>query len=78
MRRSTNWAERVQRVSLQAVSLSLLTMGLTNLDFTEFEFWIVLAMAAALPAAGGVPVGARARPTVPDAPVIPPAHPRPA
>lgn len=74
----TGWAERVQRVSLQAVSLSLLTMGLTNLDFTEFEFWIVLAMAAALPAAGGVPVGARARPTVPDAPVIPPAHPRPA
>ena len=72
------WASRVQLASLQAVSLSLLTMGLTNLDFTEFEFWLVLAMAAALPATRRVPAAAALRSPGPDGPGLRPAHPRPA
>ncbi len=73
-----DWDTMVQLASLQAVSLSLLTMGLTNLDFTEFEFWIVLAMAAARPAARQAPAAARARSAAPGAAGLPSAAPRPA
>lgn len=49
--RAVPWETRVQVTALQAVTISLFTMGITNTDFTEFEFWIVMAMTSALPLA---------------------------
>jgi len=53
--RTLDWSCRVHLAALQGVTISLLVMSLTNNDFTEFEFWIVMAMVAALPSRGPMP-----------------------
>jgi O-antigen ligase len=50
------WKDQLIAVAIQTAVLSLLVQGLTGTDFTELEYWIMLALAACLTRLSWTPV----------------------